>query len=39
MARASFVWSHGELLPGDARPRNFPERPRHFRLGGLARYE
>jgi hypothetical protein len=33
-----FVWSYG-LLPSDACPRDFPERPRHFRLGGLARYE
>ena len=34
-----FVWSYGQMLPGDPAARDFPARPRHFRLTGLARYE
>jgi hypothetical protein len=34
-----FVWSYGQLLPGDPEAHDFPPRPRRFRLTNFARYE
>jgi hypothetical protein len=34
-----FVWSYGQLLPGDPEAHDFPPRPQRFRFTKFARYE